>query len=111
MGRLHQVTPGIIGGTAVALAGVLLVLAVGAVRTAGQTPPNIVEEWNAVQAPPPPQLRTVTVDPKTTALLILDVISAGCNNERRPRCVRSVPRLSQLLARATTAGMSLTSCG
>jgi len=105
MGRLHQVTPGIIGGTAVALAGVLLVLAVGAVRTAGQTPPNIVEEWNAVQAPPPPQLRTVTVDPKTTALLILDVISAGCNNERRPRCVRSVPRLSQLLARATTAGM------
>ena len=33
---------------------------------------NIVDEWASVKAPAAPALKPVTVDPKTTALLMLD---------------------------------------
>jgi hypothetical protein len=33
---------------------------------------TIIDEWSAVEAPPPPSLQAVSVDPKTTALLVLD---------------------------------------
>jgi hypothetical protein len=33
---------------------------------------NIVEEWLAVKAPPAPELKVVTIDPKSSALLMLD---------------------------------------
>jgi nicotinamidase-related amidase len=93
-------------GTSVTVGAVLVALILGAIPTMGQTSVRtIVDEWAAATAPPPPQLRPVTVDPRTTALLILDVIAQSCNMERRPRCVASVPRLAQLLARANTAGM------
>ena len=35
---------------------------------------TIIDEWPNVKAPPAPQLKTVTIDPETTALLILDAI-------------------------------------
>jgi len=35
---------------------------------------NIIDEWGAVKAPPAPALQAVTVDPKTTALLMIDVL-------------------------------------
>jgi hypothetical protein len=34
---------------------------------------NIVDEWASTKAPPAPELKAVTVDPKTTALLMLDL--------------------------------------
>lgn len=46
--------------------------AVGSPARAG----NIIEEWGNVKAPPAPELKPVTVDPKTTALLMLDYIPA-----------------------------------
>ena len=60
---------------------------------------TIVDEWATVQAPKPPALKPVTLDPKTTALLVLDFVKQGCNNERRPRCVASVPKVQSLLSR------------
>ena len=33
---------------------------------------DVVAEWSTVQMPPPPTLKPVTVDPKTTALFLLD---------------------------------------
>jgi len=30
---------------------------------------TIIDEWSNVEAPPAPQLKTVTLDPQTTALL------------------------------------------
>ncbi len=95
----------ILGG--VGTVGLVLWLAVvGAIPTIGQTQVRtIVDEWAAVTAPPPPPLRAVTVDPRTTALLVLDVARTTCNLEVRPRCVASVPRISALLARAQAAGM------
>lgn len=66
---------------------------------------TIIEEWASVKAPPPPELKPVTVDPKTTALLMLDFMHQNCNNERRPRCVASLPLMKKLLAEARAKGV------
>jgi nicotinamidase-related amidase len=58
---------------------------------------TIIEEWNTVKAPPPPELEPVTVEPRETALLILDIQHQNCNPERRPRCVASIPKIQSLL--------------
>ncbi|HZI82958.1 MAG TPA: cysteine hydrolase, partial [Casimicrobiaceae bacterium] len=63
----------------------------------GQT---IIDEWTSVQAPPPPALKTPTIDRKTTALLMLDFNQQTCNPQRRPRCVASIPKVKALLAAA-----------
>jgi nicotinamidase-related amidase len=61
---------------------------------------TIIDEWATVQTPKPPELKPVTLDPKTTALLVLDILKQSCNNERRPRCVVSVPKIQGLLNQA-----------
>ncbi|MBX6329776.1 MAG: isochorismatase family protein [Pseudolabrys sp.] len=62
---------------------------------------DIVEEWAGVKAPPPPQLKPVTVDPKTTALLMLDFMTQNCG--KRPRCLATIPAMNKLLSRARAA--------
>ena len=76
----------------------------GVVRASAQT---IIDEWNTVKAPKPPELKSVTVDPKTTALLVLDIVKRGCNNKRRPRCVASVPKIQGLLKQARAKGVAV----
>jgi len=52
--------------------------AAAAVLTALASPThaaNIVDEWANVKAPKAPELKAVTVDPKTTALLMLDFMT------------------------------------
>jgi nicotinamidase-related amidase len=66
---------------------------------------TIVDDWATVQAPPPPVLSQVQVDPKTTAFLVLDIVRQGCNAERRPRCLATLPAIHGLLERARSAGM------
>jgi nicotinamidase-related amidase len=61
---------------------------------------TIIEEWGSVKPPPPPQIESVTLDPKTTALLMLDVIHQTCNETRRPRCVASLPAIKKILTAA-----------
>ena len=75
---------------------------VGAGSAAAQT---IVDEWSAVKVPPPPELKAVTIDPKVSALLILDIQPQTCNAERRPRCLPVVPRIQTLLTRARAKGV------
>jgi nicotinamidase-related amidase len=58
---------------------------------------TIIDEWSNVKAPPAPQLKAVTIDPETTALLILDLIKQTCNREDRPRCLESLPYVKKLL--------------
>ena len=62
---------------------------------------NIVEEWASVKAPAAPELKAVTVDPKTTALLMLDFMNQNC--AQRPRCVASVPAIKKLREAARAA--------
>lgn len=68
---------------------------------------TIIEEWSTVQAPQPPALKAVKVDPRTTALLVLDIIKQGCNAERRPRCIASLPKIAKLLADAHSHNMTV----
>ena len=51
---------------------------------------TIIDEWASVKAPPPPELKSATLDPKTTALVVIDIIKQTCNEQRRPRCVAAV---------------------
>jgi nicotinamidase-related amidase len=55
---------------------------------------DVISDWNTAKAPPPPELKEVTVDPATTALLFLDIMKAGCT--ARPRCVAAVPNLKRI---------------
>jgi nicotinamidase-related amidase len=68
---------------------------------------NIVEEWASVNAPPPPELKPVTIEPSSTALLMLDFLHSNCNDERRPRCVASLPTMKKLVDEARAAGVTL----
>jgi len=68
---------------------------------------TVVEAWDAVKAPPPPELKPVAIDPSTTALLLLDFNKQTCNAERRPRCVESIPRVQKLLTAARARGLSV----
>jgi nicotinamidase-related amidase len=66
---------------------------------------TIIDEWASVKAPPAPALKAVTVDPKTTALLVMDLVKQTCNDKARPRCVASIPKIEKLLAEARTKGV------
>lgn len=66
---------------------------------------TIIDEWSSVKAPPPPALKAVTIDSKTTALLLLDFNQQTCNPQRRPRCVASIPKVKTLLIAARAAGV------
>jgi len=68
------------------------------------TAQTIVDEWNTVKAPPAPELKPVTVEPKVTALLILDIQKQICTPERL-RCTASVPKIQGLLARTRAKGV------
>jgi nicotinamidase-related amidase len=72
---------------------------------------DVIEEWAAVKAPPPPALRPATPDPKTTALLILDLVKPGCNAERRPRCLETIPSVAKLLSAARAKSMMVVFTG
>jgi nicotinamidase-related amidase len=64
---------------------------------------NIIDDWASVKAPPAPQLKPVTIDPKTTALLMLDFLKQNCGT--RPRCVATIPTAKKLLDSARAAKM------
>jgi len=68
---------------------------------------TIVEEWMKVSIPAAPELEEVTLEPPTTALLVLDIQNQNCREETRPRCVESVPKIADLLRRARGAGASV----
>jgi nicotinamidase-related amidase len=59
---------------------------------------NIIDEWAGVKAPSPPPLKPVTLDAKTTALLMLDFMNQNCG--KRPRCLATIPAMKRLLGEA-----------
>lgn len=80
-----------------ALAFAAVFVAIAAPASAQQT---IIDEWATIKTPPAPELKQVTVDPKTTALLLLDFVKQSCNMQRRPRCIASLPATKNFLAEA-----------
>ena len=66
---------------------------------------NIIEEWNTVKVPSAPELKSVTIDPKVTALLLLDFNKQICNTDKRPRCIASIPKVQKLITEARVKGV------
>ena len=82
---------------AAAAAGVLMIAFAASSSTA-----DILDDWASVKPPPAPELKPVTLEGSTTALLILDMMKANCG--ARPRCVATVPNVKRLHDAARTAG-------
>lgn len=80
-------------------AGTILLVLMGLLVAAPARAQDVITEWAHVTPPPAPEVKAVTVDAKTTALLILDIQRQICN-ERLPRCLTTVPKIQRLLARA-----------
>lgn len=78
-------------------------MVVGVSLSAVASAQTIVDEWANVKAPPPPELKLVTINPKTTALLMLDFMNSSCG--KRPRCLASLPAVKNFLAEARSKGM------
>lgn len=63
---------------------------------------TIIDKWYTIPVPPAPELKSVTVNPKNTALLILDMENSICNT---PHCMATIPNIYNLLAKARQYGM------
>jgi nicotinamidase-related amidase len=83
----------------------LVALAAAVVYAAPVSAQTIIDEWSSVKAPPAPELTSVTVDPKTTALLMLDFLKQNCGSN--PRCVATLPKAQKLLAAARAKDMTI----
>lgn len=89
------------------IAAAIAVLSMSALASSAHAA-NIIDEWASVKAPAVPQLKPVTVDPKTTALLLLDFVPHDpyCG-PGKPRCGATLPAMKQLLANARAKGANV----
>lgn len=86
---------------------------VAAMALGGSAPASadtIIDQWGGIKAPPPPVLKPVAVDVATTALLLLDFSGAqdaskGPCNDKKPRCIASLPAMQALLSAARAANV------
>jgi nicotinamidase-related amidase len=81
-----------------ATAAVALLIAFAASPSAA----DVLDDWATVKLPPKPDLKPVTLEGSTTALLILDMMKVNCGT--RPRCVATVPNVKRLHDAARAAG-------
>jgi nicotinamidase-related amidase len=84
-----------------------IALAVALVSAGSASAETIIDEWPNVKPPAPPELKGVTLDPKTSAVLVIDLIKQTCNDQRRPRCVASIPKIEKLLAAARASDVTV----
>lgn len=99
----------------------LLTIAALLAALGGAHAQTIIDDWANVKVPAPPELKPVTVDPKTDALLLLDfngheaADSGPCNATSKPRCLAAVPKVRAVLDAARAHGVfvvySLTPAG
>jgi nicotinamidase-related amidase len=82
-------------------------LAAAALSPAWVEAATIIDEWAGVTPEPAPELRSVTIDTKSTALLVMDLVKGSCNEQRRPRCVASIPIIAKLMNEARGGGVAV----
>jgi nicotinamidase-related amidase len=85
------------------IAGILAALACLIVPAAHAD--SVIDEWAAVKAPPPPELKPVSIDAASTALIVMDISSQSCTVEKRPRCVAMLPKVQKLIGEARAKGI------
>ena len=66
---------------------------------------SVIDEWSSVKPPPPPELKSVTLDPKKTAMLVMDFNKGRCTPSQRPRCAAALPKIQKLLNEARQKGV------
>jgi nicotinamidase-related amidase len=86
-----------------AACGALAAAMIAALTPVAASAADIIAEWATVKPPPVPELKPVTVDPKTTALLVLDLMKTNCGT--RPRCGATVPNVKRLIDQARASNM------
>jgi len=64
----------------------------------------VTDAWEEVDVPSPPPIHAVSIDPKTSALLLLDFLGDVCT-ERLPRAAAALPKIQTFLTRARSRGM------
>lgn len=87
--------------TAIAMAAAIFV---GAASTPARADTTIIDDWYKAKLPAPPQLKPVTLDSKTTALLVMDFTVQTCTPARRPRCADSVLKVKKFVEAARAKG-------
>ena len=65
-----------------------LIAAAAALAVHSAAAGDIIGDWDSVKLPPKPELKAVTVDPKTTALLVLDLMKNNCGARPRRDCAQ-----------------------
>jgi nicotinamidase-related amidase len=65
---------------------------------------DIIDDWATVKPPPVPELKPVTLDGATTALLVMDIVKTSCTS---PRCMATLPNVKRLHDAAQAAGAML----
>jgi nicotinamidase-related amidase len=66
---------------------------------------DVVDEWASVKAPAAPEVKPVTLDPKTTALLVIDMTKLICSAERYAHCPPMIPAVKKLIGEARAKGV------
>lgn len=69
----------------------------------GSAAGDILDDWDTAKVPGKIELKPVTLDPHTTAMLILDLTKNGACSTR-PRCLASVPNVKRIHDAARAAG-------
>lgn len=87
------------------LAAAAIILAMAAVSAGPAQANSVLQEWNSVKAPPAPELKPVTIDPKKTAVISMDFNAKNCTQKDRVRCFDVLPQVQKVLAEARKNGM------
>jgi len=83
--------------------GIVLALSSGAVQSAQNASPG---KMMTLQMPATPDPARVTLDPKTTALIVLDYVEDICNNQ--PSCkAKMLPAMTPFMERVRKAGLTV----
>jgi nicotinamidase-related amidase len=90
---------------AISCAVVGLVLGMTGATVSRSLASDVIDEWATVKTPAPPEIKAVTADPKTTALLMGDFMNQSC--AKRPRCVAALPAVKKLLDQARAAKVAV----
>lgn len=64
---------------------------------------TVIEVWEQVKVPSAPKVQAVELESSKTMLLLLDFNKQVCNNERRPRCIASIPAVEKLAVKTRNA--------
>jgi len=88
------------------LRGAIAAAAVLLIGLTASSSADILDDWTTVKPPPAPELKPVTLDASTTAVLIMDMTKEGqCPG--RPRCLATIPNVKRLYDAARAAGVML----